>query len=107
MFWIGTTLLAASKTADAITTRQLLDRGRVELNPVFGRRPSPGTRAAVYAVFFAGQVIAFHFAEKSRKPWIGWVGGVGLGFQIEEHIRAAACNSQIDTRASARQGCGL
>lgn len=33
--------LAASKTADAIATRQLLDRGGVELNPVFGRHPSP------------------------------------------------------------------
>lgn len=40
VFWIGTALLAASQTADAITTRQIQDRGGWENNPLLGRRPS-------------------------------------------------------------------
>ena len=105
VFIVGTALLAASKTADAITTRQALDRGGVEANPIFGRHPSPAKQAGVNAIVFAGQVLAFHFTERSRKPWLRWVGRVGLGFQIEEHIRAAACNAHIDARSNARQSC--
>ena len=36
MFFAGISLLAASKTPDAITTLQLLDRGGFDLNPMFG-----------------------------------------------------------------------
>ena len=105
MFIAGVSLLAASKTADAITTRQLLDRGGWENNPVFGRHPSPAKQAGVNAAFFAGQVLAFHFTERSRRPWILWVGRAAVGFQIEEHIRAAACNAGLDARSNVPQSC--
>ena len=103
VFIAGMSLLAASKTADAITTRQNLDRGYVELNPIFGRRPSPATQAGINAAFFAGQVIAFHFTEKSSHPFIRWAGRVLIGYQIADHARAAACNAGLNVHSS--QGC--
>lgn len=66
VFIAGVDLLAASKAADAITTRQLLDRGGVELNPVFGRYPSPAKQAGINAGIFAAQSTAFYFTERSR-----------------------------------------
>ncbi|HEX8882228.1 MAG TPA: hypothetical protein VF749_19435 [Candidatus Acidoferrum sp.] len=51
----GISLLAASKTTAASTTRQLLDRGGRELNPVFGQHPLPATQAGINAEIFAAQ----------------------------------------------------
>ena len=100
VFAAVTALLAGSNIADAITTRQLLDRGGVELNPVFGRHPSPAKQAGINAAFFAGQVLAFHFTERSRKPWLRWLGRVGIGLQIEDHTRLAVCNAELGTRGN-------
>ncbi len=55
LFIAGVSLLAASKTADAITTRQLLDRGGWENNPLFGRHPSPAKHAGINLGIFAAQ----------------------------------------------------
>ena len=41
----GVSLLAASKTADAITTQQLLDRGGWEGNPLLGRHSNPAKQS--------------------------------------------------------------
>ena len=48
-FVAGVSLLAASKTADATTTRQLLDRGGLENNPLFGRHRSSAKQAGINA----------------------------------------------------------
>ena len=48
-FVAGVSLLAASKTADATTTRQLLDRGGLENKPLFGRHPSSAKQAGINA----------------------------------------------------------
>jgi hypothetical protein len=53
VFVAGVSLLAAAKTADAITTRQLLDGGGWENDPVFGRYPSPAKQAGINLAFFA------------------------------------------------------
>lgn len=105
-FIVGTALLAASKTADAIISRQLLDCGGVEQNPFFGPRPSPAKQAGVNAAIFAGEVLAFHFTERSRKPWIRWLGTAAIGLETEEHIRAFAHNAELNTQTGPR-GCRL
>ena len=98
-------LLAAAKSADAITTRQLLDRGGWENNPVFGRHPSPGKQAGINAGIFAAQSAALYFTERSRHSWIRWTGRAFLAHAIEEHARLAACNAGIDTRSPAITHC--
>lgn len=103
VFWIGTALLAASQTADAITTRKLLDRGGVELDPIFGRNPSPGKQAGINAALFVGQVLAFRLTERNRHAWIRWVGRAAIGYQVSDYARAAACNSGLNPHSS--QGC--
>jgi hypothetical protein len=104
VFVAGVSLLAASNVADAITTRQNLDRpGGAELNPVFGRHPSPAKQTGINAAFFAGQSALFYLSEHSRHKWIRWTGRALLGAQIEQHARLAACNAEIG-----RQGtCGM
>lgn len=106
VFIIGTTLLAASKTADAITTRQVLDRYGLrasENDPVFGRHPSPAKQAGVNAAFFAGQVLLFHYTERSHHRWVKWLGRANIGFAIEEHTRLAACNASLSSAQSCHQ----
>src|SRR5207244_5831881 len=49
MFFVEISLLGAAKTADAISTRQLLNRGGGEGNPIFGRNPSSGKQAGINA----------------------------------------------------------
>ena len=104
VFIVGTALLAASKTADAITTRQLLDRGGWENNPILGRHPSSARLTGFASAQFAAQALAFHFTERSRKPWVRWLGRAYIGFTIEEHARLAACNASIDVHAQS-QNC--
>lgn len=105
VFIAGVSLLAASKTADAVISGQLPNCGSVEQNPLFGRHPSPAKQAGLNAGIFAGEVVAFHFTERSRKPWLRWLGRVGIGAQIEEHVRAFAHNAGLHTIQTGPQGC--
>lgn len=92
-------LLAASKTADAITTRELLDRGGHENNPIFGRHPSRAKQSFINLGFFAAESIAFYVTEHNRHTWVRWTGRVLLAHAVVEHTQLAACNAGIDTRA--------
>ena len=74
VFIVGTALLAASKTADAITTRQLLDRGGWENNSVFGLHPSPAKQSLINLGFFAAQSGVFYLTEHNRHAWVRWAG---------------------------------
>ena len=65
----GISLLAASRTPDAITTRQLLDRGGVGVNSVFGRHPSPLKQAGINAGIFAAQSSAFYLTKRNKHAW--------------------------------------
>ena len=104
-FLAGVSLLAASKTADAITTRQLLDRGGVELNPIFGRYPSPARQAGINLAFFAGQSALFYLAERNRHAWVRWTGRAFLASVVVDHVQAAACNPGINTHEPVSQKC--
>ena len=96
-FIIGVTALAAAKTADAITTRQLLNRGGWENNPEFGRHPAPARQAGINAAWFAAQSFLFYKTENSSNRYIRWIGRGYISFAIVQHAHLAACNSAIDT----------
>ena len=99
-------MLAGSTVADAVTTRQLLNRGGFERNPLFGKNPSPAKQAGINAVFFAGSVTAFYFTEKSHNRFVRWAGRSWIGLQTAQHSYLAACNSGINVRAPVQQTCG-
>ena len=80
VFFAGVSLLAAAKTADAITTRQLLDHGGWENNPLLGRHPSSGRLAAFASGQFALQSTAFYFTERNRRAWVRWLARAYVGF---------------------------
>jgi hypothetical protein len=74
IFVAGVALLAAAKTADAITTRQLLDGGGWENDPVFGRHPAPAKQAGINLALFAGESAVFYVTERNRHAWVRWTG---------------------------------
>lgn len=98
-------LLAAAKSADAITTRQLLDRGGWEGNPLFGRHPSPAKQAGINLGIFAAQSGLLYLTEHNKHAWVRWTGRAFLAHAIEEHTRLAACNAGINTHAPTIQSC--
>jgi len=106
VFVAGISLLAAAKTADAITTRQLLDRGGWENNPLFGRHPSPAKQAGVTLGIFAAQAGLFYLTEHNRQSWIRWAGRAFLAYTVVDYSHAAACNAGINPHAPGAQNCG-
>jgi len=105
VFWAGVSLLAASQTADAISTQSLQNRGGWENTPEFGRHPSPGRLAAVNTLFFAGQTALFHKTESSPRWYVRWGGRAYIGLVIADHIQLAACNSKINPSSPQVHNC--
>ena len=95
-FIAGISLLAASKTADAITTRQLLDPGGQDSIPCLGRHPSPAKQAGINAGIFAAKSLGFYLTERNRHAWLRWTGRALLAHTVIEHSHLAACNAGID-----------
>lgn len=93
IFWAGVSALAASKTADAITTRRSMNRGGWENNPIFGSHPTPARQAGINAAFFASQVGVFYLTEHSRNHWIRWTGRTYIGLVSANHIDLAVQNA--------------
>lgn len=81
LFIAGMLRRADSNTADASTTRRVLDlpggRGS-ELSPIFGSHLSPAQQAGINLGIFTAQSTAFYFTERSRHKWIRWTGRVFL-----------------------------
>ncbi|HEX8879501.1 MAG TPA: hypothetical protein VF749_05695 [Candidatus Acidoferrum sp.] len=102
---MSASLLAASKTPDAITTRQLLDRGVGKVTPVFGRHPSPVKQAGINAGIFAAQSFAFYLTERNKHAWIRWTGRALLAHAVVEHTHLAACNAGIDPSSPVMRHC--
>ena len=100
VFLTGAISLAAAKAADAITTRQLLNNGGVELNSIYGRHPSVGRQVGVNLGFYAAQTTAFYFTERSRSRWVRWAGRTWLTGVVVNHAQLAACNARIDPRGT-------
>lgn len=98
-------LFGAAKTADAITTRQVLDRGGWENNPIFGRHPSPAKQAGINLGIFAAQSGALYLTEHSRRSWIRRSGRDLLVHAVVEHAHLAACNASIDMGSPRVQNC--
>jgi hypothetical protein len=94
VFFSALTALGASKAYDGVTTRNTLERGGWENNPVYGRYPSVGRQVTVNAAFFAGESALFYATEHSRRRWIRWTGRITLMFAIEENLRLGVCNSK-------------
>lgn len=105
VFLAGTTLLAASATADAVSTRIVLNNGGWENNPEYGRYPSVGRQAGINAAFFAGEVAIFAYTEHSRRWYVRWGGRAYVGLVVVNHFELAACNSKIDPRSTHVQNC--
>ena len=102
----GVSLLAAAKTADAITTRQLLDRGGWENNSAFGHHPSPAKQAGINLAFFASESAVFYLTERNRHSWVRWAGRAFLAHSIADHAHAAACNAGLNPGLRVTQSCG-
>ena len=64
--------LVVANAGDAITTISGVDRGAVELNPVFGDHPSTGKVVAIKAVAITAMVLcANQMTPKIRKVFLG------------------------------------
>ena len=105
IFFIGVSVLAIAKTADAVSTEELLNRGGWENDPVFGKHPSPTRLAGANLSIFAAEAAAFRFTEQSRHRWIRWAGRAYIGLAVEEHFRLAVCNSSIDVHSPVAHNC--
>jgi hypothetical protein len=105
IFWTGVSLLAASKTTDAIETQKLLNHGGWENTPEFGRHPSSARLAGVNAAYFAGQSALFYYTERNRRWYVRWGGRAYIGLKIASHIEYAACDSKINPRSPHLQVC--
>lgn len=95
VFYTGVGLMAAVQTADAITTRQVLNIGGSEKNHLFGTHPGVGTQAGINLGIFAARSTVFYFTEKSSHRWIHWTGRTALGMAIVNHTSLAACGADI------------
>ena len=105
IFWAGVAVLASSKTADAITTRRLLDNGGWENSRIYGRHPSPAVQAGINAGLFAAEVGAFYLTEHSRYRWIRWTGRTYIALLAVDHADAAACNAAVNPHSPVVQNC--
>ena len=78
-----------SKSADANTTRRLLDRGGWENNPIFGRHPSPAKQAGINLGIFGAQAGLLYVTEYNRRAWVRWGGRAFIGHAVFEHSRSS------------------
>lgn len=91
IFLAGTLLLAAAQAADAITTRQCLDRGTChETDPFYGARyPSAGRQAGLGIAYFGAQVGFFYFSEGNPNRFVRWIGRtMMMGFIVGHAVEA-------------------
>jgi len=96
VFLAGTTLLAASVVADAVSTRIVLNSGGWENNPEFGKHPSIARQAGVNAAIFAGEVAVLSYTERNRRWYVRWGGRAYIGFSIANHLELSACNFKAE-----------
>lgn len=94
-------LLGASRMADAITTRRLLNNGGLERNPIFGQRPSAARQGAINAGFFVLDVGVLWLTEHSRHRAIRWMGRSWAGLETQQETKFALCNSGLNPHGTA------
>jgi hypothetical protein len=96
-FWVAMGVLAASDAADSVTTRQALDRGAYEYNPLYGTHPSNGRLITVSCAYLVGEVVlAYELKRFSRKHrWARWMWLVEPSWQTVQHVRVASHNEAL------------
>src|SRR5438128_2117314 len=67
-FWIAATAMALASLADGITTRRALNQGAVELNPLFGRRPSNARLFGMGSLLTGGMITGVYFLKRWDDP---------------------------------------
>ena len=67
-FWIAATAMALASLADGITTRRALNQGAVEMNPLFGRRPSNARLFGMGSLLTGGMITGVYFLKKWDDP---------------------------------------
>jgi len=89
-FWTAMGVLGTSAAADYIATRQVLDRGGYEKNPIFGRHPSVARQVAIGGAYFAGEVLLAYELKKfgRRHRWARHLWLIDPVAQSEEHMRS-------------------
>ena len=94
LFWAETGVLATSAAWDWTTTAQCQQRGCQESASrwAIGSFPSNRRIAGYGAAWFAGDVAALYFTEKSRHRWLRWLGRTYIGYETENHFALALHN---------------
>ena len=100
--WGGLGALAGAKAADAWRTRQLQDRGGIELNPIYGRHPSVGRQVGVNVAFMAIEGGGYWLTQRNHHAWVRWTGRVMLGYSIANHAKLAGCNASLPAQGNQR-----
>ena len=81
-------VMGAGQLADVLSTKAVLDKGGVELNPLFGKKPSVGRMLGVKAPVYAG--IAYLLNKLHDKGQTKLAKGLalasgGIGFGLAAH----------------------
>jgi len=92
-FFLAISALAAAKATDGVTTERMLGRGFHELNPLFGRHPSPARVAGTNAAYFAGEVAVAYILKKRFPKRHFWL--IEPLLQSADHIRSAVHNEGL------------
>lgn len=98
-FWIAATAMALSSLADGITTRRALNQGAVEMNPLFGRRPSNLRLFGTGSLLTVGEITAVYYLKKwddPNSPSHAWL--VPVGLQIGAETFLAVHNERLANR---------
>jgi hypothetical protein len=90
-------LLASTKTADVITTRQSLDRGNIEINSAYRTtHPSTARLASMNVAYLAAEVGMAYVAKRyGRAHWWSKIWMVEPCLQSAQHVKFAIHNSQL------------
>jgi hypothetical protein len=101
-FWLAISLLGAAKTADAISTQRMLNRGCLEIGSAWalGERPSSGRIAAAAGAQGAGEVALAYLLKRvlRRHRWLGQVWVIEPAWGVGNHTRAAWHNEGLVCR---------
>ena len=95
VFWTLAAVDAGAVTADLVTSRQMLDRGCYETNPLYGHYPSAGRMTGIMVGITAGELAFAHFAVKSRKKWLYRPAFALVGYEAAQHMRFSYANTAL------------
>ncbi len=95
-FWLAVGVVAAATVADIETTRRGIERGAVEANPLFGRRPGRPRLYLQSGAMTAGVVVLSYYLKRGspeRVPRGVWL--VPVGAAATTHGIAAWRNTHV------------